>query len=250
MTDPTVRSTALLGRAVRRRPGRGTRRPVESTHFDWRLARYDIAGSRAHAQALRRAGLLTDGEMRALVDALELLDADVAAGGSSPAPTTRTCTPHSSEAARAGRRRARREAARRPVPQRPDRHADPDVPARPGPVVAGRSLDARGRAGRRRPTPPRRPMPGRTHLQHAQPVLLAHHLLAHAWPLMRDVERLRDWDAARRSRRTARARWPARRSAWTPRRSPPSSDSTGRPRTPSTAPPRATSSPSSPSSPR
>src|SRR5690606_6219176 len=37
-------------------------------------------------------------------------------------------------------------------------------------------------------------MPGRTHLQHAQPVLLAHHLLAHAWPLLRDVERLRDWD--------------------------------------------------------
>ena len=33
-------------------------------------------------------------------------------------------------------------------------------------------------------------MPGRTHLQHAQPVLLAHHLLAHAWPLLRDVERL------------------------------------------------------------
>ena len=34
-------------------------------------------------------------------------------------------------------------------------------------------------------------MPGRTHLQHAQPVLLAHHLLAHAWPLLRDVDRLR-----------------------------------------------------------
>jgi argininosuccinate lyase len=38
-------------------------------------------------------------------------------------------------------------------------------------------------------------MPGRTHLQHAQPVLLSHHLLAHAWPLVRDLERLRDWDA-------------------------------------------------------
>jgi argininosuccinate lyase len=41
-------------------------------------------------------------------------------------------------------------------------------------------------------------MPGRTHLQHAQPVLLAHHLLAHAWALLRDVERWQDWD-----RRTA-----------------------------------------------
>jgi argininosuccinate lyase len=37
-------------------------------------------------------------------------------------------------------------------------------------------------------------MPGRTHLQHAQPVLLSHHLMAHAWPLVRDVGRLRDWD--------------------------------------------------------
>ena len=42
---------------------------------------------------------------------------------------------------------------------------------------------------------PEAPMPGRTHLQHAQPVLLSHHLLAHAWPLLRDVERWADWDA-------------------------------------------------------
>ena len=37
-------------------------------------------------------------------------------------------------------------------------------------------------------------MPGRTHMQHAQPVLLSHHLLAHVWSLLRDVDRLRDWD--------------------------------------------------------
>jgi argininosuccinate lyase len=36
-------------------------------------------------------------------------------------------------------------------------------------------------------------IPGRTHMQHAQPVLLSHHLLAHAWPLTRDLERLRQW---------------------------------------------------------
>jgi argininosuccinate lyase len=36
-------------------------------------------------------------------------------------------------------------------------------------------------------------MPGRTHMQPAQPVLLSHHLLAHAWPLVRDLGRLRDW---------------------------------------------------------
>jgi argininosuccinate lyase len=37
------------------------------------------------------------------------------------------------------------------------------------------------------------PMPGRTHFQHAQPVLISHHLLAHAWPLVRDLERLAQW---------------------------------------------------------
>jgi argininosuccinate lyase len=42
---------------------------------------------------------------------------------------------------------------------------------------------------------PEDPMPGRTHMQHAQPVLLAHHLGAHGQALLRDVERLRDWDA-------------------------------------------------------
>src|SRR5580693_2378020 len=38
------------------------------------------------------------------------------------------------------------------------------------------------------------PVPGLTHLQHAQPVLLAHQLLAHVQAFARDVSRLRDWD--------------------------------------------------------
>ncbi len=41
---------------------------------------------------------------------------------------------------------------------------------------------------------PEAPMPGRTHLQHAQPVLLSHHLLAHAWAFLRDLQRMVDWD--------------------------------------------------------
>jgi argininosuccinate lyase len=36
-------------------------------------------------------------------------------------------------------------------------------------------------------------MPGRTHFQHAQPILVAHWLLAHAWPLVRDIERIHQW---------------------------------------------------------
>ena len=41
-----------------------------STHFDWRLARYDIAGSRAHARALAAAGLLSEEELDNMLAAL------------------------------------------------------------------------------------------------------------------------------------------------------------------------------------
>ena len=50
-----------------------------------------------------------------------------------------------------------------------------------------------------------------THLQHAQPVLLAHHLLAHVHALSRDVERLIDWDARAAVSPLGRARWQDRR---------------------------------------
>jgi argininosuccinate lyase len=42
-------------------------------------------------------------------------------------------------------------------------------------------------------TEPVAAMPGRTHMQHAQPIQLSHYLLAHVWPLVRDLERLNDW---------------------------------------------------------
>ena len=44
-----------------------------STHFDWRLVPYDLAGSRAHARVLRRAGLLTDAQLDGLVAGLDAL---------------------------------------------------------------------------------------------------------------------------------------------------------------------------------
>ncbi len=42
----------------------------KSTHFDWRLARYDLAGSGAHARALHRAGLLTGDELAGMIAGL------------------------------------------------------------------------------------------------------------------------------------------------------------------------------------
>ncbi len=57
-----------------------------STHFDWRLARHDIEGSRAHARVLAAAGLLDDAELTGMLDALDALDADVASGAFAPSP--------------------------------------------------------------------------------------------------------------------------------------------------------------------
>jgi argininosuccinate lyase len=37
------------------------------------------------------------------------------------------------------------------------------------------------------------PMPGSTHVRPAQPITVGHHLCAHAWPLVRDLDRLADW---------------------------------------------------------
>ena len=76
-----------------------------STHFDFRLAHVDIAGSHAHADELHRVGLLTDQECADMHDALARLDADVASGAFVPAPddedprpTTKTFTPRLSVA--------------------------------------------------------------------------------------------------------------------------------------------------------
>ena len=51
-----------------------------STHFDWRLAPYDLAGSRAHARALQRAGLLTDDELAGMLTGLDRVGQEVATG--------------------------------------------------------------------------------------------------------------------------------------------------------------------------
>ena len=58
----------------------------KSTHFDWRLAPYDLRASMAHARVLHRAGLLSDDELAGMLSALEKLDADVTAGAFGPAP--------------------------------------------------------------------------------------------------------------------------------------------------------------------
>jgi argininosuccinate lyase len=166
-----------------------------STQFDWRLAPYDLAGSRAHANALHRAGLLTDDDHAALLDGLDRLGHDVAVGAFVPQPQDEDVHsalergliervgPELGGRLRAGRSRNDQVVTLFRMYLRD--HAR---------VVAGLVLDVVDALGEQAGRHPDAAMPGRTHLQHAQPVLLAHHLAAHAWALLRDVDRLRDWD--------------------------------------------------------
>ena len=166
-----------------------------STHFDWRLAAYDIAGSQAHARVLHRAGLLSDADLATMLRALDELLVDVHTGAFGPSPEDEDV--HTAlergliERAGAdvgGRLRAGR--------SRNDqiatllrmclRDAARDLGGLVLDLIEALIGQARTHFGVA--------MPGRTHMQHAQPVLLSHHLLAHVWSLLRDVDRLRDWD--------------------------------------------------------
>ena len=161
-----------------------------STHFDWRLARYDIAGSRSHARALAQAGLLDAEQLSGMLEALDRLEADVVAEVSDEDVHTALERGLIERAGddlggrlRAGRSRNDQIATLIRMYLRDQaRH------------VAGLVLDVVDALIDQAAQASDAIMPGRTHMQHAQPVLVAHQLLAHAWPLMRDVERLEDWD--------------------------------------------------------
>jgi argininosuccinate lyase len=167
----------------------------KSTQFDWRLAPYDLRGSMAHARVLHRAGLLTHDELAGMLDALAKLEADVQSGAFLPAPADEDvhsalerglierAGPELGGKLRAGRSRNDQVATLFRMWLR-------DAARRVGSGV----LDVVDALVAQADAHPQAPMPGRTHLQHAQPVLLGHHLAAHAHALLRDVDRLRDWD--------------------------------------------------------
>lgn len=167
----------------------------KSTHFDFELAPYDIAGSQAHATALHAAGLLTDDEHESMLEALNTLADDVASGRF-------VAEDHDEDVHTALERGLiERAGAELGGKLRAGRSRNDQIATLVrlylrdhAKTIAGMVLDLVdaliGQAQRH----PRAPMPGRTHLQHAQPVLLSHHLLAYAWPLLRDVDRFIDWD--------------------------------------------------------
>jgi argininosuccinate lyase len=166
----------------------------KSTSFDWRLAPFDLAGSRAHARVLHRAGLLTEDELAAMIGALTELSAEVAAGTFTPVEADEDVHEALERGltAKLGTLGGKLRAGR----SRNDQVATDlrlylrhHVRALAG-ELASLEYALLGLAERYADVA----APGMTHLQHAQPVLIAHQLLAHAHAFARDVDRLRDWD--------------------------------------------------------
>ena len=188
-------SVALWGARFASGPAEAMAALSLSTHFDWRLARYDLAGSRAHARVLHRAGLLTADELDRMIAALDALEADVVSGAFTPNPGDEDV--HTAlERGLLDRAGADLGGKLRAGRSRNDQVATlfrmwlRDAARR----VAAGTLAVVDALTSQVDAHPDAVMPGRTHLQAAQPVLLGHHLLAHAQSLLRDVDRLRDWD--------------------------------------------------------
>ena len=166
-----------------------------STHFDWVLAPYDVLASKAHAKVLNRAGLLSDDNLAVMLDGLDQLGRDVADGSFGPLPTDEDVHgamerglidrvgPEIGGRLRAGRSRNDQVAAMFRMWLRDAlRGVAQDVNDLVDAIVEQAEAH------------PDAIMPGKTHFQAAQPILLAHSLLAHAQPLLRDLERIQDAD--------------------------------------------------------
>ena len=186
---------ALWGGRFTSGPSPELARLSKSTQFDWRLADDDIAGSRAHARALGRAGLLTADELSRMEASLDELQRRVDSGAFAPIEDDEDeatalerglleiAGDELGGKLRAGRSRNDQIACLIRMWLR--RHSR---------VIAGQLLSLASAMIDQSVKAGGTVMPGRTHMQHAQPVLLAHQLMAHVWPLLRDVQRLVDWD--------------------------------------------------------
>jgi argininosuccinate lyase len=161
-----------------------------SLPFDQRLAADDVFGSRAHVRGLVRAGLLDGDEAAAILSALDTVASELVAGTFDFAPTDedihtaierRVTEVAGSVGGKLHTGRSRNDqvaTALRLWCKRELRVVVARVVALQQ-VLLNRATDASEAY-----------LPGYTHVQRAQPVLLAHHLLAHGWALARDVDRL------------------------------------------------------------
>jgi argininosuccinate lyase len=161
-----------------------------SLPFDRRLAGDDIAGSRAHVRGLARAGILSEGEAGIVLAALDRVGEELDEG-------TFAFRPGDEDVHTAVERRVTELAGPAGARLHTGRSRNDQIATdlrlfakRELAVVARRVLDLQRTLHTRAEAAGEAYLPGYTHLQRAQPVLLAHHLLAHGWALARDVDRL------------------------------------------------------------
>jgi len=166
----------------------------KSTHFDWRLATYDLKGTSAHLVALHAGGYVTKDELAVLNKAVADLTKRVEDGSFVPKATEEDV--HAAlergliqiaGAQLAGKIRAGR--------SRNDQIATliRIFMLDAADAIETQVLDYLDALCSQAENHIGVAMPGRTHFQLAQPVLLSHHLLAHAWPQVRNLQRLEDW---------------------------------------------------------
>ncbi|MBV8216087.1 MAG: argininosuccinate lyase [Verrucomicrobia bacterium] len=164
----------------------------ESVSFDWRLFKFDILGSIAHAKALHQAGLLTLDELRQIENGLLEIEREIDAGTFQF--RTELEDIHMNIEATLTQRIGPAGAKLHTARSRNDQVAlDLRLYLRNECIeLRGLLIDlqrALVEVGRRYSSAT---LPGYTHLQRAQPVLLPHHFLAYVEMLERDKERLSD----------------------------------------------------------
>jgi argininosuccinate lyase len=161
-----------------------------SVHFDSRLWKYDIAGSIAHAHALTQAGVLSKKELREMTEGLRSIAKDIGVGRATFDPALedihmnieKMLIDRIGETGRklhTGRSRNDQVALDMRLLVRESVASIIAETLRLQETLLSRAEQNKGAI-----------LPGYTHLQHAQPVLLSHHLLAHLWRLQRDISRL------------------------------------------------------------
>ncbi len=187
--------------------GRFTDRPAGalaelsvSVHFDWRLAKYDLRASKAHAHALYDARLLDDEQLTRMIAALDDLERAVESGAFTPTNADEDVHTALERGLvdRLGELGGRLRAGR----SRNDQVAtDLRLYLRDAArLLASCVIDLQAALVAQAEAHIDSIAPGFTHLQHAQPVSFGHELAKHIHALARDISRLQDWD-----RRTAQS---------------------------------------------
>jgi argininosuccinate lyase len=165
---------------------------TESIGFDVRLARDDVRGSRAHVGGLARAGIVTAEEERTLLSALDTVASEIETGSF-------VLNPSDEDVHTAIERRLTELCGETGAKVHTGRSRNDQVATalrlytrRALADIAEAVLGLQSALATRASEAGTAYLPGYTHLQRAQPVLLAHTLLAHGWALARDVDRLVD----------------------------------------------------------